>query len=188
MIKIISPNQFKTIAWKNGKGQTTELAISENGTLDNFNWRLSIASVIEDGLFSDFSGFERNLILLEGQGIKLIHDDKQIDLLDKPLSISSFNGASKTVGILIDGQIKDFNLMTKQGKYKVEINTFIEHTDFHIKPKDLSFVYSHNTNMIIKSDSELLEIPCKHLVFLKSDSKVKISGKGLVVINLTNQR
>ena len=52
MINIITPEQFNTIPWKNGKGQTTELAISENGSIDDFDWRLSIASVVEDGAFS----------------------------------------------------------------------------------------------------------------------------------------
>jgi environmental stress-induced protein Ves len=28
--------QFKTIAWKNGQGETTELAISPGGTLTDF--------------------------------------------------------------------------------------------------------------------------------------------------------
>jgi len=55
MLTIISPQQFKQIPWKNGKGTTTELAISDGGTLDHFAWRLSIASVVEDGEFSDFS-------------------------------------------------------------------------------------------------------------------------------------
>lgn len=183
MIKIIPPNHFKTIAWKNGKGQTTELAISQNGTINNFDWRLSIASVVENGPFSDFSGYERNLILLEGQGIKLIHDD-QVDILDKPLSVSSFNGSSKTVGNLIDGPITDFNLMTKQGKYQVEVETFFEQSDIQTIGNNLSFVYSHQANTIINSNSKKLEIASKHLAIISGGSDIKISGKGLIVINL----
>jgi len=61
LITIISPQQFKKTPWKNGKGETTELAISEGGTLENFDWRLSIASVTEDGAFSYFTGYCRNL-------------------------------------------------------------------------------------------------------------------------------
>jgi len=53
-INIISPEQYRTIPWKNGQGETTQLAISEEGNLANFDWRLSIATVTEDAFFPIF--------------------------------------------------------------------------------------------------------------------------------------
>lgn len=185
MINIIPVDQFKTIPWKNGKGKTTELAISKNGSMDDFDWRLSIASVTEDGPFSDFSGYERNLILLEGLGIELVHDAVQIDILDKPLAISSFNGASKTQGKLIDGPIKDFNLMTKKSKYSVDINTFIEKSELKIETKGLCFVYSHQDKTTIQSKSKKAQIPIGHLTVIQDNSTVKIIGKMFILIQLT---
>lgn len=70
MFKIISPDQYQIIAWKIGKGVTTELAINSGGTLNNFDWRLSIASVVGNGAFSHFSGYHRQLILLRGKLIQ----------------------------------------------------------------------------------------------------------------------
>jgi hypothetical protein len=187
MIKIIPADQFKTIPWKNGKGQTTELAISEDGTMDDFDWRLSIASVVEDGPFSDFTGYERNLILLEGSGIKLIHDEKQVDLLDKPLSLSSFNGASQTVGKLINGPITDFNLMTRQEKYTVDIKNYTEQVDIQIETTHLCFVYSHQAKMVICSDSKKLEVPIGCLTVIRNESKVEINGVGFILIKLSKE-
>jgi len=183
MIQIIHPNQFKTIPWKNGKGQTTELAISKDGTLNNFDWRLSIASVVEDGPFSDFSGYERNLILLEGNGITLTHD-KQPVVLDQPFSRSRFNGASKTIGQLIDGPIKDFNLMTKQGKYHVLVESYIDQTQIKMIAKNLCFIYSHQYETVISSAKGKIAIPCGHLAVIHDESKVDITGKGLILIQL----
>ena len=183
MIKIIPASQYKTIPWKNGKGQTTELAISKNGTLDNFNWRLSIASVVEDGPFSDFSGYERNLILLEGYGISLTHDDR-IDVLEKPLSLSSFDGASKTVGKLINGPIKDFNLMTKQGLYKVKVETYRDQTKKQLKQTEMVFIYSNQSNTVIHSTSEKREIASGHLAILSEEAEVKVLGRGMIIIQL----
>lgn len=187
MIKIIPANQFKLIPWKNGKGQTSELAISDMGTIDKFDWRLSIADVIEDGEFSNFSGYERNLILLEGQGIKLTHNIEQLDLLDKFLSISSFNGASKTIGQLINGPIKDFNLMTKQGKYKVDIKTFVETNDLQIDNVSLCFVYSHHSPIFIRLDSGESIIPKGHLGIINNESKLALKANGFILIHLTNK-
>ncbi len=102
MLTIIEPIQFKTIPWKNGLGETTELAINDNASLDDFIWRISIASVINDGVFSDFSGYDRNLVLIEGKGINLQHDAKSTDLLEKTLDVASFDGGGETLGRLLD--------------------------------------------------------------------------------------
>jgi len=183
MMKIITPDRFVTVPWKNNKGKTTELAISDNGTINDFDWRLSIADVVEDGTFSDFSGFDRNLILLEGQGIKLIHDG-HADLLDIPLSISSFNGASKTIGQLINGPIKDFNLMTRQGKYQVEVKTFTEQTTTKIKCNDLCFVYSHTDKIELDSNGCQYSIPKRHLSIINNESEITINANNYILINL----
>jgi environmental stress-induced protein Ves len=68
MLTILSPETFKTIPWKNGLGHTTELAINSGGNLGKFDWRLSIASVVNDGEFSNFSGYQRHLVLIKGEG------------------------------------------------------------------------------------------------------------------------
>ncbi len=36
-MKLFAPADFRTTHWKNGKGVTTELAISEGGTLAEFD-------------------------------------------------------------------------------------------------------------------------------------------------------
>ena len=64
LIKTIPKESFKNIPWKNGKGVTLELAINNEGTLANFDWRLSIAKVDTNGEFSDFMGYTRNLVFL----------------------------------------------------------------------------------------------------------------------------
>ena len=85
MITIIPPTAFTTTPWKNNKGKTIELAISAGGTVEQFDWRLSMASVTEDGPFSDFSGYQRNLVLTQGNGIILTHDQATTDHLQKLL-------------------------------------------------------------------------------------------------------
>jgi hypothetical protein len=113
MINIISADTFKQVPWKNGLGFTTELAINDGGTLDNFDWRLSIATVSNDGAFSNFKGYRRNLVLISGQGITLDHQNGQLDNLNKLLDIAQFDGGFRTLGKLHGPAITDFNIMTK---------------------------------------------------------------------------
>ncbi|NQY36534.1 MAG: HutD family protein [Alteromonadaceae bacterium] len=203
MIKIIPPNQFKEIPWKNGQGVTTELAISKGGSLFDFDWRLSIASVVENGPFSDFSGYLRNLVLLEGEGIELHHDERRTDELTALLSVATFDGGCKTIGTLKSGPIKDFNIMVNADKYQVEVETYIERESIKIPSCDLCFVYSLSgeTEVIIFEQSSMFEsytLPVQHLIKISSPNEesekvvnkrytVTVSGKEMIIVYLTEQ-
>jgi len=187
VIKIISPGQFKTIAWKNGQGETTELAINSTGTLADFDWRLSIASVVDNGLFSDFSGYHRQLILLSGNGIKLSHDnERQVDELSQPLSMAVFDGASRTVGKLIDGPIEDFNVMTKQNTFKADVKTFTQQQSIACSTAELNFIYAAKQSIVIQFNQEKIELLEGHLLqfSIETAQNFQVSGKSFIVISL----
>ena len=51
---------------------TTEIAVfPADAGLEDFAWRLSMATVASDGPFSSFAGVDRTLAVLEGEGIVL---------------------------------------------------------------------------------------------------------------------
>jgi len=195
MITLLSPDTFKTIPWKNGLGFTTELAISEDGTLDNFDWRLSIASVENDGDFSNFSGYQRNLVLIEGNGLILDHRNDDVDKLTKLLDIARFDGASKTHGALVNGGIKDFNIMTNQNTCSPEVIGYVEQQTVTIEllASNLLFAYSLTDEMRVNTSlDEECTVPVGHLlkVFEINDKQkgneltVKVSGENMIVIQL----
>lgn len=190
MFKIITPDQFKTIPWKNGLGNTRESAISPGGTLQDFDWRLSIASVVEDGVFSDFSGYDRQLVLLKGNGIKLIHhnDDtnQQVDELKMPLSIAVFDGSSRTVGTLINGPIEDFNVMTRQGRFKAEVKSYTKQQSIIFPATEFNFIYAVKQPIAIQISQENIELSVGHLlqVSCEAGEKIQISGQDFIVIAL----
>jgi len=188
MHTIISPDQFNEIPWKNGKGITTELAINEQGCIADFDWRLSIASVVEDGPFSDFSGYERALILIEGNGIALQHDNDTINRLDNILDIARFDGGDHTHARLNSGPIKDFNLMLRKGAYDAAVNTYRDHQSIALPPAELAFVYCLNsTASLLSSEQKLIEyIPPNHLLKLEQATPrdFTVRGEGMIVIAL----
>jgi len=112
---IIKPSQFTSMPWRNGLGSTTELIRRDLPGGDDFAWRLSMASVVESGPFSNFSGYDRTLVLLKGTGMTLSYDDSDSDLniLDQPLQMAQFEGGCPTRARLHDGPIEDFNIMTR---------------------------------------------------------------------------
>jgi environmental stress-induced protein Ves len=66
-VKVVCASECRTTAWKNGGGSTTEIAVAPMGaSLDDFDWRVSMARVASDGPFSEFAGIDRTLDILKG--------------------------------------------------------------------------------------------------------------------------
>ena len=112
-MRILRREDYKVMPWKNGGGITTEIAIfpPQSGLSgEPFQWRVSIADVAASGPFSKFAGYDRFIMLLDGQGMRLEIDEADaIDLL--PFCAVSFSGDWTVRGILTGGPVRDFNLM-----------------------------------------------------------------------------
>ncbi len=195
MLTLFSPENYKTIPWKNGLGHTTELAISEGGTLDDFDWRLSIASVVNDGNFSNFAGYQRNLVLIEGEGLILDHGNGNIDELTNLLDIARFDGGSNTHGALVHGSIKDFNIMTNQRTFSPKVNCYIEQQSVTVEltANSLLFAYSLTDNMtVVTPQDEGCNVAVGHLIKLSAMSEkrqddqltVQVTGKNMIIVQL----
>ena len=196
MIEILAPSQFKTIPWKNGQGETKELAINDTGSLADFDWRLSIATVNSNGIFSDFSGYQRNLILIEGQGISLTHDNQRLDVLENVLDIANFDGGCKTVGELTSGVIKDFNVITKIDKVEPKVDGYVgsKQVQVELSNNNFCFAYSLSDEMVVQAQNAHVKVvPVGHLAKLSIDNlaiqakplAVTFTGKNMIIIQLT---
>jgi hypothetical protein len=115
-VKLLSPADYKLMPWKNGRGATTELAIHPQGSDLNslpFEWRVSMADVVEDGDFSPFPGYDRTLVMARGAGIELEFDGASAPQhLAVPGDAAVFSGDWRTRGRLLGGPVRDFNVMS----------------------------------------------------------------------------
>jgi environmental stress-induced protein Ves len=98
--------------WRNGGGYTTQLAI--HGEEEAWMWRLSLAEVERSGPFSDFSGYERTLVLVDGKGMDLAIAGRPPVRLHDCACPLSFDGGAKADCTLIDGPVRDLNLMVER--------------------------------------------------------------------------
>lgn len=108
MIRHLTPANYRKMPWANGKGVTVEmLKVEDNGQL---LWRLSRASVVENGDFSLFPGIERNLTVITGPGFDLIGDGLHLNA--KPLAPVAFAGDTLIRAAAVTAPSDDFNVMT----------------------------------------------------------------------------
>jgi hypothetical protein len=94
--------------WANGKGVTIEMARADGP--DGMLWRLSRASVVEDGPFSVFPGVERNLTVLTGPGFDLV--GQGLHLTARPMVPVAFAGDVPLRADGVTAPSDDFNVMT----------------------------------------------------------------------------
>jgi environmental stress-induced protein Ves len=108
---LISRSDYRVMPWRNGQGTTTEIAVAP-GDAGRFRWRLSIADVAVSGPFSDFSGYERVIAVVSGAGMRLAVAGRAPVVLTEGSEPYPFSGDAATECVLLDGPIRDFNLMT----------------------------------------------------------------------------
>jgi environmental stress-induced protein Ves len=112
--RLLRAQDYRRERWRNGAGWTREVHAHAAAGGNGWDWRLSIAEIDEDAPFSAFPGVDRELVLLEGNGLRLRFDDGGEVELRPPHDRLRFAGERTLRGELLDGPTRDFNLMWKR--------------------------------------------------------------------------
>lgn len=116
-MRIIRAADCRKMPWKNGGGETTEIAVSPAGAgIEDFDWRLSMARVAGGGPFSTFSSVDRTLAVLEGDGLELTIEGMAPATLTAASQPLAFPGDAPTSAVLLGGEVTDLNIMTRRGR------------------------------------------------------------------------
>ncbi|CAD5107321.1 HutD/Ves family protein [Zestomonas carbonaria] len=121
MMHLLRAADYPRMPWKNGAGTTLEITRDAGEGLDGFGWRLSIADVGESGGFSAFTGYQRIITVLEGAGMRLTVDGVESREL-RALDPFAFSGDSAVDCRLLDGAIRDFNLIYSPSRYRARLH------------------------------------------------------------------
>lgn len=112
--------------WKNGGGITYDVVnYPETADLDRFLWRVSIAEVASDGPFSIFSGIDRTMAILDGQGLALEVEGLEpfeLRAADEP---RAFPADRKTDARLLSGPILDLNAMSRRAQFSNSMHRIV---------------------------------------------------------------
>ena len=125
MNRLIQYASLRPTPWKNGGGVTTELAMSPPGAgLGDFDWRVSLASIAEDGPFSQFPGVDRTLVMVAGDGVLLEVGDERV-VLSPSEPLVEFAGEDPVHATVHGQSTLDFNVLTRRGRYRHRIEPFV---------------------------------------------------------------
>ena len=125
---------------------TAELALSPRGASferGDFDWRISAASVVEDGPFSLFPGFERVLVVTRGAGLVLTHGAVAKPFELDPLVPHRFDGGVETRARLLADKVEDFNVICRRGRVRAEVEVWTGGVARSLPPVEGEHVFAH---------------------------------------------
>ncbi|TCR06156.1 hypothetical protein EDF70_101109 [Neorhizobium sp. JUb45] len=151
-----------------------EIAVFPQGaTVDTFDWRISMATVSEDGPFSVFDGIDRTLSILEGAGMALLVDGCEPVLLTQTSAPHPFPADAPTMAKLADGTITDLNVMTRRGRFSHSVDKIV--APVTLGPSaGATLVLCHRGAMRVQNET-LAALDC---ALLETGKAVEISGDG----------
>ena len=116
---LIPAATYRRMPWKNGGGATVEIAIAPEGaTVDNFDWRISLARVDAPGPFSLFPGVDRTLAVIEGSALALHFGAERTVTVTPDSDPLAFPADVPVFAEIPQGGITDLNVMTRRGRMR----------------------------------------------------------------------
>lgn len=186
-MRILRAETYRRMPWKNGGGETAEIAVSPEGAgLDDFDWRISMARVEAGGLFSMFLGVDRTLSILEGEGMVLDIEGRKPVMLTGASAPYSFPADVITSAELIDGPITDLNVMTRRGRYGHKVGGHQVEGSLEIDlVGEQTLLFCRSGNMLVRGDSQQEELRRFDVAMLDGGEALRIEGSAqLFVIEL----
>lgn len=125
-------SDYRQMPWLNGFGVSTEIAVhprSTNDTIGDFSWRVSLSDVETDGPFSTMAGYERILMVVSGNGITLDHGKEGGQARLDALMPHWFEGDWQTRSWLIEGPVRDLNVITRYDSASGTLSTLYPTTN-----------------------------------------------------------
>ncbi|MCA1247273.1 HutD family protein [Massilia sp. MS-15] len=173
------------VPWKNGGGSTTEIAIGpQDAGFEDFDWRVSLATIEKDGAFSLFPGVDRTLALVEGHGM-LLEIDGEPAMVTEAEPVVAFDGSSTVLAKLSRGGSTDFNAMTRSevcyhtfGRRRLEGDaTFVARADVTV------LFLAQGDTLELSNEQERIGLVRYDAVILEAGSVWQLeAGQGMVYI------
>lgn len=106
--------------------------------MDDFDWRVSIASIVQAGPFSAFVGVDRVIMLLDGDGVQLRATQAGIEhRLATPHVPFAFSGDVLMDCALLGGPSTDFNVMSQRRKWRAQLRVLSSADTFAVCERGL---------------------------------------------------
>ena len=119
-MQILTPESSRLMSWANGLGSTLEIATdfdSHHAQSDSWTWRLSIADVPTRAAFSKFSGVDRWIACLHGDGMRIERGSAWTALPNSGDALL-FAGEEMVTGDPLGASVRDVNWFLRRNRWQ----------------------------------------------------------------------
>jgi environmental stress-induced protein Ves len=158
-IEPLAPAGYRRIPWKNGRGEL--LIIDQEGGQTgqdmSLAWHFGRTAIVEEGPFSDYTGYERLQVVIKGAGLLLLAPDHEIDLR-VPMQPRRYDGGLPIRTRLENGRVEVVNLIADRARFDIELR-------------------------VAERDTEIVCRAGRHVVYAPADSAhVEIGSRGYALM------
>jgi hypothetical protein len=172
--RILPAGSHQPYQWLNGKGVASEIARYPSGQ-DDFDWKVSIATVVVDGPFSSMPGLDRVLIPLSEGGLKLLVDGEPLEL--GRWQVHEFRGETAVEALDVSHPTIDLNLIVRRSEVRGSVEV--------VKATDPTVRSAHHTVVVVLEGHLSLGDQTLHVldaVLLGAGESVTLSGSGTFAV------
>lgn len=176
MIQILTSADYKTMPWKNGLGSTIELGRDAGQDMQQFLWRISMADVSTNGPFSIFPDRQRLLSILEGEGLRLNFVQRGLQQTVKGLDVCAFSGEDVIESVLLDGPVRDFNLIYSAAHFSAQMKKFNgDLTAIELNSgAEIILIYNHAQPITLELDKQYYPLNSGESLKVEKNSDIQL--------------
>lgn len=176
MIQILTSADYKTMPWKNGLGSTIELARDAGQDMQQFLWRISMADVSTNGPFSIFPDRQRLLSILEGEGLRLNFVQRGLQQTVRGLDVCAFSGEDVIESVLLDGPVRDFNLIYSAAHFSAQMKKFNgDLTAIELNSgAEIILIYNHAQPITLELDQQYYPLNSGESLKVEKNSDIQL--------------
>ncbi|MDF2994369.1 MAG: ves 2 [Xanthobacteraceae bacterium] len=141
-LELLRASDYRLTPWKNGAGVTSDVLLMPRGaTHEDFDVRLSLAPIVEEGPFSSFPGIDRQITLISAGRLSLVFG-REVRELER-LKPFYFDSVQAPVSRLGEGPVRVLNVMTRRGRWNAQVMAISGTTDPLLSPPEGGHVVLH---------------------------------------------
>jgi uncharacterized protein len=173
-IEPLAPEFYRRMPWKNGRGELVVIDREGAESWENMGvaWHFGRTAIIENGPFSDYTGYERLQVVIKGTGLVLIAPDREIDLR-RPMQPRRYDGGTPIRTALENGSVEVVNLIANRARFDIDLRAGKVGADLLCSP-GRHVVYAALGPAQVEIDGRFYIIAVDHALRVRTDAAANV--------------
>jgi environmental stress-induced protein Ves len=122
LVEPLLPEGYRRIPWKNGRGELVVIDSEGGESWQDMGvaWHFGRTIIIQEGPFSDYTGYERLQVVTKGVGLVLVARDHEIDMR-LPMHPQRYDGGTAIRTQLEKGPVEVVNLIANRARFDIDL-------------------------------------------------------------------